>query len=178
MGDLPGAGDLIPVLVAMFRVPDAGNCRSRAPLGSHLQASAQGQVPDEAPIPCISQPYRERAPETGSHQTPRTAIQSAAAETPRPSPAAIPETPALSRGLGSGAQPNPNRRRRASGRSRAAGRVRLCCQVGRSGFAADSRALRRLRASIQRSHRLLPLRTQAELCNPSLDVGDVEIRTA
>jgi hypothetical protein len=53
-------------------------------------------------------------------------------------PATNPETPALSRGLGRGAQPNPNRRRRVPGRLRAAGRVYLCCQVWRFGFASDS----------------------------------------
>jgi hypothetical protein len=62
----------------------------------------------------------------------------AVAETLHPLPATIPETPALSRGLGRGAPPNRDRRRRASGRWRAAGRVCLCWRVGRSRFAYDS----------------------------------------
>ena len=58
----------------------------------------------------------------GSNPT-LSATKSAVAETLTPLPVTLPETPALSRGLGRGAQPEGNRRRRVPGRQRAAGRV-------------------------------------------------------
>jgi hypothetical protein len=91
--------------------------------------------PNSLCFPCGS---GNRAPETGSSRTPPTAIESALAETLHPLTATLPETPALSRGLETAARPNPNRRGRAPGRWRAAGRVHLCCQVWRFRFASDS----------------------------------------
>ncbi len=62
-----------------------------------------------------SLPIRPRG-NTGSSNSIRSANQSAVAETLHPLPAAVPETPALSRGLGRGALANPNRRRREGNR--------------------------------------------------------------
>ena len=101
-----------------------------------FRPDCHGDGPRSREFPVSSLLIRESARETGSLATGSTANQSAVAETLHPLPAAVPETPALSRGLGRGAQPNRHRRRRVLGRWRAAGSVCLCCQVWRSRFAS------------------------------------------
>jgi len=59
-------------------------------------------APDPAEFPVSFLLNRDSGPETGSHWTRRTANQSAVAETWRPHPATLPESPARSRGLGEG----------------------------------------------------------------------------
>ena len=81
-----------------------------------FRPDCHGDGPRSREFPVSSLLIRESARETGSLATGSTANQSAVAETLHPLPATIPETPALSRGLGRGAQPNPNRRRRVPGR--------------------------------------------------------------
>ena len=69
------------------------------------------RAPKPVELPVLSLRKRDRAPETSSNQTACSANQSAVAETLCPPLATLPETRALSRGLGRGAQPNRKRRR-------------------------------------------------------------------
>jgi hypothetical protein len=75
---------------------------------------------------------------TESSNSTCSAIQSAGAETFRPHSGTVRENSAIPRGLGRQALAYPNRRRLVRGQEDAAGRVFLCCQVERFGFALDS----------------------------------------
>jgi len=82
------------------------------------------------------------AGELSSRETAPTAIWSPHAETLASCLGAVPENSAIPRGVGDQAVAHPNRRRRIRGRDDASGCVCLCWQVGRFGFALDSRESR------------------------------------